>query len=173
MTPAQSPAPDTADTAGTARAVAPGVYAWIQHDGSWWINNAGFVTTDNHTVLSDTCATENRTRDLLGAVGRAAPGSPIRYLVNTHLHGDHAHGNSLLPRTTVVIAHEATREGILSDTVIDGCPPIWQPVPDWGAVTRRAPDLTIRTALTLHSHSHPIELHHPGHPAHTSGDLIV
>ncbi|WP_368855092.1 MBL fold metallo-hydrolase [Streptomyces sp. JV178] len=110
---------------------------------------------------------------MLGAVGRATPGTPIRYLVNTHLHGDHTHGNSLLPRTTEVIAHEATREGILTDTVIDGCPPIWQPLPDWGAVTRRAPDLTIRTALTLHSDSHPIELHHPGHPAHTNGDLIT
>jgi cyclase len=170
MTPAQDATPDAV---GTAHAVAPGVFGWVQHDGSWWINNAGFVVSHDHAVIIDTCATEERTRALLHAVEQAAPGMPIRYLVNTHLHGDHTHGNSLLPRTTVVIAHEATREGILADTVIDGCPPIWQPVPDWGQVTRRAPDLTIRAALTLHNDSHSIELLHPGHPAHTNGDLIA
>jgi cyclase len=170
MTAGHSTAPEAA---GTTHTLSPGVFAWVQPDGSWWINNAGFVITDDHAVLIDTCATETRTRVLLAAVDQAAPGTPIRYLVNTHLHGDHTHGNSLLPQETVVIAHEATREGILADTVIDGCPPIWHPVPDWGAVTRRAPDLTIHTALTLHSDSHRIELHHPGHPAHTNGDVIA
>jgi len=43
----------------------------------------------------------------------------------------------------VIIGHEATRAGLLADPVIDGCPPFWDPVPDWGNVTRRPPTLTI------------------------------
>lgn len=165
-------APMTGDT-GTLRPVADGVYGWIQPDGSWWVNNAGVVATDDGVVLVDTCATERRTRNLLRAVDEATGGAPVRYAVNTHLHGDHTHGNSLLPGTTVIVAHEATREGILADTVIDGCPPAWDPVPDWGAVTRRAPGVTFRTALTLHVGERRVELHHPGYAAHTPGDAVA
>lgn len=37
----------------------------------------------------------------------------LRLAVNTHQHGDHTYGNSVLPESTVLIAHEATREGLL------------------------------------------------------------
>lgn len=161
------------DETGTLLAVADGVYGWIQPDGSWWINNAGVVATADQVVLIDTCATERRTRNLLRAVDRATGGTPVRYGVNTHLHGDHTYGNSLLPQTAMIVGHEATRAGILADTVIDGCPPFWQPVPDWGQVTRRAPDLTFRTTLTLHAGGRRIELHHPGYAAHTPGDAVA
>ncbi|MDW6058875.1 MBL fold metallo-hydrolase [Streptomyces sp. FXJ1.4098] len=96
---------------GTLHPVADGVHAWVQPDGSWWVNNAGVVATDDGVVLVDTCATERRVRNLLRAVDQATGGAPVRYAVNTHLHGDHTHGNSLLPETTVIIAHEATRQG--------------------------------------------------------------
>ena len=42
--------------------LAEGVLAWVQPDGSWWINNAGMVLGDDGIVLVDTCATERRTR---------------------------------------------------------------------------------------------------------------
>lgn len=73
----------------------------------------------------------------------------------------------------MIVAHETTREGILADTVIDGCPPLWHPLPDWGKVTRRAPGLTLRTALTLHIGDRRIEVHSPGYAAHTTGDLVA
>ncbi|MFJ9712098.1 MBL fold metallo-hydrolase [Streptomyces sp. NPDC101234] len=158
---------------GSVQPLVPGVFAWVQPDGSWWINNSGFIVRDDHVVLVDTCASEQRTRALLAAIEQTAPGKPIRYAVNTHQHGDHTHGNCLLPASTVIVSHEATRDGILNDHVIDGCPPIWQPVPDWGTVTRRLPDLTTTTALILHDDSHRIELRHVGHAAHTAGDLIA
>ena len=67
--------------------------------------------------------------------------------VNTHQHGDHTYGNSLLPAATVLIGHERMREGLRTDPVIDGCPAFWAPVPDWGPVQRRLPDVAI-TAST-------------------------
>jgi cyclase len=44
------------------REIADGVHAWIQPDGTWWINNAGAVHSGGEVVLIDTCATARRTR---------------------------------------------------------------------------------------------------------------
>jgi cyclase len=153
--------------------VADGVFAWVQPDGSWWINNAGAVATPDGVILIDTCATERRTRALLRAVGDATNGAPVSFAVNTHQHGDHTYGNSLLPAATVIIGHDATRAGLLADPIIDGCPPFWTPVPDWGNVVRRPPTLTTSTGLTLHHGDVQVELRHPGYRAHTAGDLVA
>ncbi len=131
--------------------IVPGVFAWVQPDGTWWVNNAGVVAGDDGVVVVDTCATEQRTRRFLAAVAAAAGDAPVRMAVNTHQHGDHSSGNSLLPDHTVIFGHEAMRDALLADPLIDGCPPIWTPVPDWGNVTRRVPDVAFRSELTLHS----------------------
>lgn len=161
------------ETEPTLRQVADGAYAWIQPDGTWWVNNAGAVVTDAGIVVVDTCATERRTRAFLTALDRVAGGAPITVAVNTHLHGDHTYGNSLLPAATVILGHPNTRAGILADPVIDGCPPFWSPVPDWGDVVRRSPMLTVATSVAVHLGERRIEVEHPGHPAHTTGDLVV
>jgi cyclase len=158
---------------GSLRAVVDGVYAWVQPDGTWWINNAGAVAGRDSVVLIDTCATEARTRRLLDAVADATHGTPITLAVNTHLHGDHTHGNSLLPDSVPIIAHEATREGLIADVIIDGCPPFWEPLPDWGNVSRRLPTITTREGLTVYAGERRIDLRHPGYTAHTPGDLVA
>jgi cyclase len=153
--------------------VVAGVYAWVQPDGTWWVNNAGAVADGGEVFVVDTCATEARTRRFLTALNAVCPGSPIRMALNTHQHGDHTYGNSLLPATAVLIGHEQMREGLRVDPIIDGCPPFWQPVPDWGAVTRRLPDIAVHDRLTVHIGQCRIELLHPGGPAHTTGDLVA
>src|SRR5262245_36685822 len=130
--------------------VVPGVHAWVQPDGTWWVNNAGAVVGDGEVLVVDTCATEARTRAFLAAVEATGAG-PVRLAVNTHQHGDHTYGNSLLPAATVIVDHERMREGLRTDPVIDGCPPFWQPVPDWGSVSRRLPDVTVTDRLTVHT----------------------
>ena len=153
--------------------VAGDVFAWVQPDGSWWVNNAGAIGTPDGVIVIDTCATERRTRAFLRALARATDGAAITCAVNTHQHGDHTYGNCLLPEATLVIGHEATRAALLADPVIDGCPPFWEPVPDWGRITRRPPSVTIRTDLTLHCGDNQVRLLHPGYRAHTAGDLIA
>lgn len=154
--------------------VAAGVYAWVQPDGGWFINNAGAVHGGDDVVLVDTCATVARTRRFLGAVADATDAAPIRLAVNTHWHGDHTFGNALLPATTVLISHEHTRNGILADTMLTmELPPIWSPTPDWGHSQTRAPTITMQHDLTLFAGEHRIDLHHPGHEAHTPGDVVA
>ena len=50
-------------------AVAPGVHAYIQPDGSWMINNTGAVVgSDDSLLLVDTTSTEARNRALFASV---------------------------------------------------------------------------------------------------------
>jgi cyclase len=151
----------------------PGIHAWVQPDGSWWVNNAGAVAAADGVLVIDTCATAARTRRFLDALDAATGGTAVRMAVNTHLHGDHTYGNCLLPASTVLIGHVRMREGLRTDPIIDGCPPLWNPVPDWGPVTRRLPDIAVGDSLTLYVGDRRVELLHPGGPAHTTGDLIA
>ena len=81
---------------GSAIEVSDGVYAYIQPDGTWYINNTGFLAGRHGVVSIDTCSTEARTRAYLDAVAEVTS-APVRTLVNTHHHGDHTFGNCLLP----------------------------------------------------------------------------
>ena len=171
---------DASPSAAALHEIAEGVFAWVQPDGTWWINNAGAVTAVSDdgtqpggTVVVDTCATHERTRRFLDAVRAATGTAPITMAVNTHQHGDHTYGNSVLPRETVIIGHPAMRAGLLADTIIDGCPPVWTPVPDWGPVTKRLPSIAVDDRSTVYAGSRAIELHHPGYAAHTRGDLVA
>jgi cyclase len=165
--------PDPTVTAGHLVEVGDGVVAWMQPDGTWWLNNAGAVTGPDGTLVVDTCATEARTRRFLDALAEATDGAPLRYAVNTHEHGDHTYGNSLLPEDTVLIGHPAMREHLLRDPLLDRGAVHWAPVPDWGGVTRRVPAVTVGSELTLYLGGRRIDVIHPDGPAHTSGDLVV
>ena len=42
--------------------VADRVFAYIQPDGTWYINNTGFVVGDESVISVDACSTERPTR---------------------------------------------------------------------------------------------------------------
>lgn len=168
---------DDTVTAGALQSLGDGVWAWVQPDGTWWLNNAGAIAAGAAdpagSFVVDTCATADRTRRFLDAVSAATGGAPVRFAANTHEHGDHTYGNCLLPETTTLFGHPNIRDGLAADIVIEGCPPLWEPVPDWGPVTRRLPEVTVEGPSRVHLGDRVVELHHPGHPAHTTGDLIA
>src|SRR5256885_14480355 len=76
--------------------VTPGVYAFVQPDGSWWINNTGFLTGAGGGVAVDTCSTERRTRAHLHAL-RSLSDRPVPAPGNTHHPRDPTPGHHLLP----------------------------------------------------------------------------
>lgn len=162
----------TKDPLTGMKRVATHTHAWIQEEATWWINNAGVVIGERASLVVDTCATETRTRAFLAAVGDVAPGDP-RWAVNTHAHGDHTYGNSLLPASTVLVGHDNMRADLAVDPVFDECPPLWDPVPTWGNVTRRVPDVGIATSMRIDLGGDEVVVAHPGHPAHTTGDLVA
>jgi cyclase len=149
--------------------VSDGVHAYIQPDGTWWINNTGFLVGSKGVVSVDACSTERRTRAYLAAIGDVTP-LPVRTLVNTHHHGDHTFGNYLFPGATIV-GHETTRSSILQW----GMPfdaPVWTPV-EWGAIELAPPFLTYRDGVTVWVDDLRCEVTHVGTAAHTTNDSIV
>jgi cyclase len=155
--------------------IVPGVHAWVQPDGTWWLNNAGAVADPDGggVLVIDTCATTARTRRFLAAVDAATGGAPVRMAVNTHLHGDHTYGNHVLPASTVVVSHAATREGVLDDPILRDRPPVWSPAPDWSDTAVRPADATFTDAMTVHLGRRRVDLLHPGYTAHTPGDVVA
>ncbi|MGY1637185.1 MBL fold metallo-hydrolase [Geodermatophilus sp. SYSU D00742] len=155
--------------ASTVEEGGDGVFAYVQPDGSWMINNTGSLVGRDGVSAIDACATERRTRMLLAAI-REVSAAPVRTLVNTHHHPDHTGGNGLFAGATIV-AHENARP----ETRALGLPHnngIWTDV-DYGDVELALPFLTFADRLTLWADEVRCELRYAGGPAHTTNDVVV
>lgn len=88
---------------------------------------------------------------------------PVRYVINTHYHGDHTQGNILF-RDVLKIAHQNTLKNIL-DSAQYG-----PKVPPFS--NEDLPDIVVYDSLTLNVQNENIRIWHFG-PSHTNGDLVV
>lgn len=149
--------------------VAANVYAYVQPDGSWWINNTGFVVGTSGVLCMDTCATEARTRSYLAAVDSVA-GDGRRTLVNTHHHGDHTNGNCLLPYATI-IGHSRCRD-VMRDIGVLRPDGLFDAV-EWGAIELAPPFVTFEERLDVFVDDLKVELRHFGTAAHTTNDVVA
>jgi len=148
--------------------LAPGVFAFVQPEGGWMVNNCGVVTDGSgDALLVDTTSTEKRNRALLAEVAGVAERGP-RIAVNTHHHPDHTYGNGFLPASTTIIGHHLCREGVLRA----GLKATEELPADYGDLVVRPPDLTVGSDITLHLGEFPIELQVMG-PAHSTHDIGV
>jgi cyclase len=146
-----------------------GVFAYIQPDGSWFLNNTGIVTGAASTVLIDQCGTEDRGRAFLAAAAARSRG-PLHTLVNTHHHGDHTFGNAVMPPGTAIVGHSACRrEVVATGTAITAL----FHGPEWGEIGVRPPNVTFEDRLTLWVDELELQLIHFGTPAHTTNDVVV
>ncbi|MCE3551541.1 MBL fold metallo-hydrolase [Pseudonocardia sp. RS11V-5] len=153
----------------TLEEVSDGIWAYVQPDGTWWINNTGFAVGPQGVVAVDSCSTERRTRAFASAIASVSA-APVRTLVNTHHHGDHTWGNALFTTATIV-AHERARE----EMIAFGPPrelPFWEN-PDWGSLPLDPPFLTFTDRIALHFGDLRADVLHVGMPAHTTNDSLV
>ncbi len=96
--------------------VAPGVYFASGSGPVHTASNALVVVNDDDVVVVDSHITPDAARALMKSV-KAVTDKPIRYLINTHFHFDHAHGNQAFPDGVEIIGHEYTREKLLGDVL--------------------------------------------------------
>jgi len=102
------------------------------------------------------------------AVSSLNPG-PIRFVLNTNWHYDHADGNELFARAgAVVIAHENSRRHMLSEQIFPEMPDLKiAPYPK-----EALPVITIANALTLHFSGDEVRMIHVPN-AHSDGDILI
>src|SRR5215468_8206587 len=149
--------------------VSAGIYAYVQPDGTWWINNTGFLVGPQGVISIDSCATRRRTQAYLDAIADVTP-APVRTVVNTHHHGDHTFGNCMFGGAGI-IAHERARD----EAIAFGPPrelPFWDG-PDWGGLTLDPPFITFTDEITLHVGDLRAHVRHVGTTAHTTNDSVI
>lgn len=107
------------------------------------------------------------TDQLLGAI-RKVSDQPIRFVINTHFHGDHVGGNEAISGTgAIILAQDNVYRRMSTDQFnkfLDESTPAWPA----GAL----PVITFSDQVTLHLNGEPATVHHVA-AGHTDGDAIV
>src|SRR5688572_5891322 len=83
--------------------VSDGIFAYIQLDGSWFLNNTGAIVGKTYATCIDSTGTEARARAWHAALRRVTD-LPVNTLINTHAHGDHTYGNFVFAPGAAIIA---------------------------------------------------------------------
>lgn len=127
--------------------------------------NIGVLTGKDGTLMIDDQFAPLSNK-INGAIKTLDPGE-IRFLINTHIHGDHSGGNENFKRMGItVVAHDVVRERMQKETVNRQGQPV--PPRDKDAL----PVITFADKLNFHLNDEDIELIHL-FPGHTDGDVLV
>jgi len=98
--------------------LAEGVYAVVRKEapGLMVNGNSGFVVDEEGVVVVDTTITPSSAKELLAAI-RAVTPKPVKYVINTHFHDDHAMGNQVFRDAfpgVEFVAHATVREDLFT-----------------------------------------------------------
>ncbi|MBT8148986.1 MAG: MBL fold metallo-hydrolase [Pseudomonadales bacterium] len=104
---------------------------------------------------------------LLRAIEPFGGTKALKYVINTHWHGDHTQGNAELGRHAAIVAHHNVRERLNSRQEIKLFNMVSEPY-----AAHALPSITYQSAMHLHLGDETIELMHFAN-AHTDGDSVV
>ena len=136
----------------------------IEGDGG---NVAVYITNEGVILVDDKF--EYDFNDIVDKV-KSVTNQPIKYVLNTHHHGDHTLGNYLFGGATIV-AQDRCREEVIA-AGLPRFPGVFQDV-EWGDLHVAAPFLTYSDGVTLYSGDLRCEVRYVGGAAHTTNDSIV
>lgn len=131
----------------TVEALAPDLHVIFGSGG-----NVAVLATDEGVILVDD-KFERNVPEILEKV-RAITPRPVRYVINTHHHGDHTGGNARLMESAEVIAHTNARANLVRNSM--------------PGATR----LAFNDAFELYLGGKRIQARHLGF-GHTNGDVVI
>ena len=141
-----------------------GVYMLMGQGGNIGLS----VGDDGVFVIDDQFAP--LTEKILAAIG-AITSDPVRFVFNTHWHGDHTGGNENLGATgAMIVAHDNVRVRMSTEQVLEriGRPVSTTPASPDGAL----PVVTFAEDVSFHINGDRLHAFHVSN-AHTDGDAIV
>jgi glyoxylase-like metal-dependent hydrolase (beta-lactamase superfamily II) len=124
--------------------------------------NVAVYVTGEGVVLVDDMFHRNH-EDILAQV-RAVTSQPLRYVLNTHQHDDHAGGNFRLLPLAEVIAHRNVRANLT-----DIRQPYYEDTP---GTPIGLPRVTFADELSIHPGGKEVRAYHFGR-GHTNGDAVI
>lgn len=137
--------------------ITDGIYMIEGADGFAGGNMSLLVGSDHIAMIDD--GLEPTAPGLLTFVEQLA-GGPISFVINTHVHGDHAGGNAhFADHDAIIVAHENIRTRLEADASAAG-----------GA--GGLPVLTFANGVDFHLNGIDAEVHHAP-SAHTDGDAFI
>ena len=78
--------------------------------------NSPIILTDSEALIVDSSITPASARAMVTDI-KAITDKPIRYVVDSHYHYDHAHGNQIFGPEVLVIGHTNTRKRMLTNVL--------------------------------------------------------
>ena len=128
------------------------------------------VDLGDHMAVIEGPQSEARARDIIAEARRLIPGKPIRYVVNTHAHFDHAAGLRVFAAEGATIVTQAANIGFLTEAL--GRPRTLRP----DALAREPRPirfLSVEDNLTLQGGGREIRLHRLRGVDHSDGMLVA
>src|SRR5262245_13257302 len=165
---------DAATVNLVSKELSPGVFAVLPDDVNekdHVATTAGFIIGERAVLVIESMVNGDLASQLIGLV-RKETSKPIRFLVNTSYHGDHAYGNFVFPDTAVVIQHPATKR-YMDENFEDDRKFMLGLMGDGKGIERdqsRSADIIVHDMITVDLGSRLVDVRHFGF-APTPGDL--
>lgn len=153
----------------TVQVLAPGIY-FHEGDSRRGHSNNGWVVFEDYAVVID-ANYPSGAAEVLPKV-RASTDKPLRFVIDTHHHGDHAYGNQFwASEGATLVAHQAAVEILRQSGLADFAASASRR-PDVAASRLKVPSLQYPDTLVFDDGQRRMELHWLG-VAHTKGDTFL
>lgn len=145
----------------TSQKVVDGIYMLQGQGGNIGVSvgeDGVFIIDDQYAPLTDK----------IKATIATLSDKPVRFVLNTHYHGDHTGGNENLGKGgAIIVAHDNVRKRLAAGQFIKAFNATLPPAPH-----KALPVVTFSSEVTFHWNNQTLAVKHIA-PAHTDGDAVI
>lgn len=171
--------PEMGQKGVTLKKISDSVYSYLSipegTPGHSFSANAGIIIGKDAVLVVDTLTSAKEAKQFLADI-RKITDKPIKYVVNTHYHLDHALGNCIFSDIgAMVIGHAKCRDSIIKnkDKMIENPAMFGLPEDFWAGTKVIAPCLSFEDKMTIDLGGITVKLIHSNTASHTAGSIII
>jgi cyclase len=161
-----------ADAGSVVRELAPGVFVRMGNRDRNQPANCGWILFQDYVLVIDANFPWGA-KEILPEIRKTAKGKPIRFVFNTHYHGDHAYGGNIYTEAgaTIVCSEDCSAESRTKGQAG------WDKNTATGEYSLKPyhlahPTLTFQQSMAFDDGQHRVEFRKVG-PGHSKGDAVA